>query len=349
MVSGRVESYTAEDILDMTYAGDLFTGPKTFHDEYHRLCKAWHPDVCKIPLADEVLRKINRLYKCAQDDARSGGWRSSSSATIDLIRGKLRLSYRDVADFEIGKRYVTEKKVVYVIPQDRRKYVDNMERALGKVDFPDSKSRDYFGKFVPRGVAYMESPNGTVISMDKPSDVYPMSRVLEAMEGNPDRDKHVVWMISRVLNLAMMFSVMGIVHNGICIEDCFVSPKDHTVFLFGGWWYATGVGEPMIGTPASIYGVMSSHTKATRRSSTVTDVESVKLLGRQLFGHPNVRELLADSSIPSSVSRFLASGSSDDVRREIDKWSSALDTAWGGRKFIDLELTADEVYRKRMK
>ena len=81
------------------------------------------------------------------------------------------------------------------------------------------------------------------------------------------------------------------------INNCFISPKYHSILLLGGWWYVTKEDENMIGTTKDIFSIMSILAKSSKKSSVITDLESVKLLGRQLLGETNCRKLRFSSTI----------------------------------------------------
>ena len=94
----------------------------------------------------------------------------------------------------------------------------------------------------------------------------------------------------------------------------------------------------MIGTTKDIFSVMSVTAKGNKKSSYLTDLESVKLLGRQLLGKTNCRKLALDSTIPKAFVNFLVSGSSNDAYKEYAKWDKALTDSYGARKFIKMEV-----------
>lgn len=347
-----MKNYTAEQILNMTKFGDLFTNnPDVCKVEYRELSKFWHPDTNPSPKSTDVFCKINEFYKAATEAFSAGTWEQTNFVKLPLDNGKhIELSYLGKFDFELGICYVLASKVVYVINTSATKYVPLMQSGLSSIKYLDSNMKDYFSKFFPQNVVLRTLTTGESVAVfDKTSDVYPLENLISYFNkvNIPDKDKHIAWVITRLLNIAVLFNRSGIVHNGICLDSCFVSPKYHTVLLYGGWWYSTPVGGKMVGTNKGIYDVMPIAAKTSKTSSFVTDLESIKLLGRQLFGSSNCRKLAENTQVPKPIVDYLISGSSDDALKELKTWDKVLESAYGERKFIKLpEISAADVYER---
>ena len=101
----------------------------------------------------------------------------------------------------------------------------------------------------------------------------------------------------------------------------------------------------MIGTTKDIFSIMSVSAKSSKKSTMLTDLESVKLLGRQLLGETNCRKLALDNSIPKPFIDFLISGSGNDSYEEFTKWDKALDASYGKRRFIKMEI--NNLYKRK--
>jgi hypothetical protein len=83
---------------------------------------------------------------------------------------------------------------------------------------------------------------------------------------------------------------------------------------------------------------MSVSAKGSKKSSSLTDLESVKLLGRQLLGEVNCRKLSLDTSTPKPFINFLIGGSGNNSYEEFGRWDKALQDSYGKRKFINMEI-----------
>lgn len=347
-----MKNYTAEQILGMTKAGDLFSNNREdCKIEYRELSKHWHPDTNQSPKSKDVFCKIGELYAAALKNFDAGTWEKTNFVKLTLSNGKsIEMTYLDKFDFELGKCYVTSTKVIYILKESARKYVQPMKTGLAEISYRDKAMEDYFSRFFPQNVKYREvaGTSEQIIVFDKTPDVHPLENLLNYFNrvGLQNKDKHIAWVITRLLNIAVLFNRNNLVHNGICLENCFVSPKYHTILLYGGWWYSTKVGKRMIGTTKGIYDIMPVGAKTSKASNFITDLESIKLLGRQLFGNENCRKLAEDTQVPKAISDFLISGSSDDALKELKTWDKVLESAYGERKFITLDVTPGDIYRK---
>ena len=331
---------TAEQILSLSKCGDLFPNNiDAAKTKYKQLAKEWHPDSNKNPKAVDVFQKITELYNKALELLEQGTWEKTNYILISKNNGKkIALNYDTVFDFELGTCYVTKTKIVYILGSDKKKYFDNAIARIKSLKYADKKMEETLKRCMPKIYQTFQTNSGEyVIVLDKTEDVYPLKSVFEYFD-NKISDRHVAWIMSRLYNISCFLKYNDIVHNGININNCFVSPKYHSILLLGGWWYTTKEKEKMIGTTKDIFSIMSVVTKGDKKSSYLTDLESVKLLGRQLLGETNCRKLALDTSIPKAFINFLISGSSDDAFKEYAKWDKALIGSYGERKFVKMEV-----------
>ena len=330
----------ATEILSVTKCGDLFPyGDDEVKTKYKELVKKWHPDTNSNPDALNVFTKITELYDKALELLENGQWEKTNYILISKEDGKkIALNYDTYFDFELGTCYVTKTKIVYILGEDKEKYYNNAMQRINNLQYKDKKMEDDLSRFFPKIYQTFKTNNGEyVIVLDKTEDIYPLKKVYEYF-GERIEDRHVAWIISRLCNLTCYLKFSGLVHNGININNCFISPKDHSILLIGGWWYTTKEEERMIGTTKDIFSIMSVSSKGSKKSSSLTDLESVKLLGRQLLGETNCRKLSLDRSIPKPFINFLVGGSGNDSFEEFAKWDKALEASYGKRKFINMEI-----------
>ena len=330
----------AEEILEISKCGDLFPyGINGIKAKYRELAKEWHPDVNKSTEASKVFAKVNELYNTALKLLKDGVWEKTNYILISEESGKnFELDYDTVFIFELGTCYVAKTKVVYILENDKKKYYDNAIKQIKNLKYKDKKMEESFSILFPNIEKTFISTKGEyVISLTKTEDVYPLKNVLKYF-GNKISDKHVAWMISRLCNLTCFMKYNNMVHNGIDINSCFVSPQYHSILLLGGWWYATNENESMIGTTKDIFSIIPVSAKGNKTSSALTDLESVKLLGRQLLGETNCRKLALDITIPRPLLNYIISGSGNNSFEEFEKWDKALSEAYGKRKFLPMEI-----------
>jgi hypothetical protein len=329
---------SASSILDMKYNGELFPeNPVQAKSVFKNLVKAYHPDVSKLP--HTVMEKINLLY----DDFNKNGWKLGDRVTIKDSSGlkELAISYLSHKSFELGEMYISGNSVACVINSKYRKYYDNAIEMIGSISYRDSKVENEIKKYMPNIFCKFETSDGDLcIGIRKTGDVFQLSDVLSFYK-NKVPDRHVAWIISRLLNMCCYFYNSGIVHNGLSIDNCFISPQYHSIMVLGGWWYARRNNDPMIGTTKQVYSVVPIDIKTSKRSSIVTDIESTKLIARQLLGgNPTV----ADA--PKPFVDFIKSGSEDNAYNEFAEWSKVLTDSYGTRKFVKMEISQKDIYNK---
>lgn len=195
----------------------------------------------------------------------------------------------------------------------------------------------YFKNLFPQVISeYNTLDNKHIIVISKTKDVYPLRAVIENVFNGEIPDKHLAWMISRLINICCFLKMNGLVHNGINIDNCFVSTDFHSILLLGGWWYTTDEDSAMIGTSKDIYNIMPPLVKANKISKSITDIESIKAFGRQYIS----------TSAPQAFKNFLSSGTKESSIEESKKWDKALIDSYGKRKFIKIITNKNLVYKK---
>lgn len=337
----------AEKILSITKCGDLFPyGEDNVKIRYKELAKEWHPDMNPDPRSADVFAKITELYNRALLLLADEQWEKTDYILISKKTGrKIALNYDTCFDFELGTCYVTKTKVVYKLKADKEKYYNNAVFRIHGLTYKDRTMEQNFSRILPKLYDCFETKqNEYVIVLEKPEDVYPLKTVLDYFSGKMD-DRHVAWIMSRLCNLTCYLKFNGLVHNGIHISNCFLSPKEHAVYLLGGWWYTTKEEEKMIGISKDIFQLLSISAKADKKSETLTDLESVKLLGRQLLGEANCRKLSLDASVPEPFRAFLINASGENPYEEFSRWDHVLKASYGERRFVTMKI--EDVYRKK--
>lgn len=330
---------TIETLLNpSTKPGDLF--PQSSKEEirkmYKMYCLIYHPDVCKDPRAGDAFAKLTMLYNMALKNLDRDSWEKTNYIEFHLTTGKtIQITYQFHSTFELGEYYVTSTKIIYVFDFSKKKYYNNYKK---KIKYANAQMKKVFARLVPDIVKECDTSTQHLIIINKPSNAYPLKCLIENYFDNNIPDKHLAWMISRLMNLACFLKYNGLVSNGIDVENLFVAPDEHSLFLFGGWWYTVPEDQKMIGTTKGIYDVMSPKVKADKVASSTTDVESIKAFGRKYL----------QVGAPAQFKDFLNSGSSTDTFAEMGKWDKALVESYGKRKFIKLDETEikENIYKK---
>lgn len=305
---------------------------------YRDLCKKYHPDTFEDERANDIIATLTQLYNKAIEDISNGKWEKSNFIIVKTTKGtKLQISYLYHHIFELGEYYVCNKHIIYLFNKNKKRYYDNYVKQIKKLSYKDVNMEKYFKPLFPKILSeYDTIDDKHVIVISKTEDVYPLRAVVENFFNGDIPDKHLAWMISRLMNISCFLKMNGVVHNGINIDTCFVSLDFHSILLLGGWWYTTDENSAMIGTSKDIYNVMSPLVKANKISKSTTDIESIKAFGRKYLS----------SSAPAAFEEFLLSGTKEDSMEENKKWENALTTSYGKRKFIKIDTNKNLIYKK---
>lgn len=329
-------------ILNATYYGEIFPRDKgRIAIRYKNLCKEVHPDVCAHPDAASAFARLTELYNEALDALDKGIWEKPNYLELKTTAGKtLQISYQYRCIFELGEYYVCKRNIIYLFDFSKNKYYNNYMKKIKNFNFVNADMEKMFKPLLPKVVSEYDTEDGKhVIVLSKTEDVYPLRCVIENFYKGNVPDTHLAWMMSRLMNLCCYLKFNKTVLNGINIDNLFVSLEYHTILLLGGWWYATEEGEAMIGTTRDIFSIMPPKVKADKVSSSITDVESVKAFGRKYLA----------GSAPQAFKDFVNSGTKTDSMKEMEKWDEALIASFGKRRFIKIEATDNDIYKKERK
>lgn len=328
-----------ETILQATTCEEIFVNDKKATKSlYRELAKKYHPDVYKGANAEENFRHINELYEEAMSKIDKGIWSEKDVLNLEGENGKkYKLKYLREKVFELGKMYIARTHIIYLLDSKNKKYYDNMLAQLNHLRYADSEMEKEFKRYFPNIVDKFRTKTGEYcIVLKKDATDFSLEDFFEyyKKQGKVVDAKHTAWIMSRFLNIACFLKYNNVVHNGLSMINCFVSPKYHTIMVLGGWWYAVPVGEKMIGTQKSIFDLMPVKEKAEKISTYKTDLESIRFIGRQL----NFIDL------PTPFKDWLNQASSDDAVKEFVNWNDVLLSSFGKRKFIELDISEKEIY-----
>lgn len=334
----KKELNSIDYILKANNCSDLFSNnPATLKEEYRFLSAKYHPDSNKDPRANEAMAKISILYDKAKKIFNQNIKSKDRNFIIKSKSGKVyNETFLYSHKFELGIMYITNDKIFYLLDSKNKRYFDNMIKSVSNIKYANDKMKDVFSKLVPTIIDSFEDSTGKffVIVLSKTEDVFPLELFIKRFDGKLD-PKHSAWIISRLCNICCFLKFQGITHNGISIQNLFVSPKFHSIMIYGGWWYTVPNDCKLIGTQKEIYDLMSIKSKANKVGMFSTDLECVKYIGRNLTKY---------ESIPIDYRKFLEGGSSDDAIKEYQKWNICLDKSYGERKFIKIEVNPLEIY-----
>lgn len=333
-----------ERILTLTKPGDLFSSDdeRVVKNTYIELCRLYHPDnigpTSKEDDIGKVMSKINELYESALSMIKNGCWERTGYIKIKSAKGKTyEVHYKSDFSFELGHVYLTKRKIIYVIAADKKKYSDNLVDNLKKVLYQSRQMEEKFSPCMPNVYSYFDDTAGNaVLIMDKKEDYVPLREVLDYYGGKLDA-RHVAWIISRLSNIACLLEMNDLSSNGLTIDNLLISPEDHGIAVHGALFYMASIGNKMIGTVNDVYEVMPDTAKSSKMASIETDLESIKMIGRELCGEKNVVKFKELTDVPERMKGFLTKGSSKSSFIEFETWDKTLYEAFGDRRFVKMD------------
>lgn len=328
-----------DEILQMEEYAELFEpSVESIKEKYTELVKIYHPDTCSDYRAAEVFAHVTRLRDEAKKEFESGVWKKKGRIGFEMKRGGwVSLEYSSEAEFELGRRFAGEDKLLYLIESDYLEYFENAVDRIGNMKFSDANMKEEFERFLPRMVRQGITKSGAgIIILMKDRDEYPLKDILEKLDNRMDA-KHVAWVISRLCNICCYLQYAGIAHNGVTIDNLFINPKKHTISLQGGWWYAVKEDTKLIGTTAEVYEQMTDRCKSSKMAECRTDQEMVHEIAKILLNNKSLVFKPKDSTdIPAAMATWIRNGSGGCAFEEFENWNKTLDDSWGKRRFVNL-------------
>lgn len=339
---------SSNQILQMKEPCELFKNPEAIELDYKNLVKVWHPDKNdNSKEAENVMMIINELYNKAKELIKSGIWEAPGYIRISGKRKEIHeIRYRTRHKFELGTMYVANNSLIWLIDENNRDFVQNGERAIQGLKYCDDKMKEEFESCMPKIIAKFETANNRLgLVVEKVANLFLLRDVLNYYEGKiPER--HVAWILSRLYSIVCYLDYNGISSNGITTDTVFISPKYHGSALLGGWWYSVKQGSKMLGTSDEVFSVMPPQIKDKKLGNILTDMESIRLIGRELLGDRSGNGLALNSSVPDAMINWLRGAAGSNAFEELTKWKKVLEASFGKRKFVEMDLDEQKLYSK---
>lgn len=347
---------SAEEIIAASKPRDIFTmNADTIEQEKDEYIERFKPQEYSAIKNFVVTQKIILLYRQALFELGECGGEGDTqySFTIRSKDGKEYVINSHYAyDIKIGKMYVTEKNVVFVIPDKYKKYYENYIEKTKSFPMLNKKAWEQLKYMFPKIHKYFEDEegNGVIVTMKPCNKIYPLREILNYFDGKVPAE-YVASMITRLYNFVCYLELMGINHNGITIDNLFFAPgrmieegEDYTVEdmriigVFGGWFFTTGAHEKITGLPREIYEILPKQNKESGFSSFEVDELSIKRVARELLGDYMGEDLICPEPFSEWVNR---TNISKNAYEEFCAWENVRRLSFGKSRFVEMDVSID--------
>jgi hypothetical protein len=324
-------------MIDATRPEELFEYGSARHitTQYRRLAKLHHPDKGGTTADFQLLKDLYEL--AIKKVEASEPWDNGSDVTFAFDGTTLRLKYEFARNLEVGRMFVSRGRVLYLLDAP---FADLGEagRALmeaNRLHPGPIGTRDTNLKLLPRQVPQTASWRlpPTIVVLSKEPDVRPLRALLD-LHG-PMPAVHTAWMIGRLMHLLCYLEWRGIVHGDISVDSLFVNTDDHSLHLYGGWWYARTSGERFVALPARSVRLCPPDVLLASRADKRLDFELARHTAIEILGVPSATELRMRKDVPTQLADFLSAPFTASSAMELySQWEKARDSAFGERKFV---------------
>ena len=324
----------------------LFTGDaEQAKREFRALAAIWHPDRRPVAGTTEVFQHLTRLYDAAVRKLRSGLWIMPGQLTIRASDGAVyQLHYRKARDFELGRMFLGDRIVAYVIDPAYSDLVENALQMIDRLPCANPQMAAEMQPALPDTVRRIETAGHRVLVLRKTPDLLLLGDVLDHFSGRLEA-RQVAWIISSLLNLACYLDYARLAHNAVLADTVFISPPQHRSALLGGWWYTVPQGQRLLALPATALEYAPSGVTRRQCGAIGTDLELIRALGRELLGDVTGARLIRDHAAPPPMLDWLRFPAPRSAIEDYHTWQHRVLTAsFGPRRFVKLDLSADDLY-----
>ena len=346
----NILSLSAEEILSVPInRPEIIFSFNNFKKEKMKIRSKWAPDRNKHVKATKVFQHLQLLFKEAEIRIENKTWDGKAGVNFASESGKrYSLSYIKVHNFELGKMYIGKTTVAYVIKEKYKELFQNGIQRIKQIDYIDNKIKNDLSRFMPEILFNGKTDIGYVLVINKPVGAILLQDLLDYMPDGKIPPKHVAWIINCLYNISVFFSFQRLCHNSITTKALFIDPENHSMFIFGGWWYAAKEGATIKSIPTELIGILPRKIFEEKKARTKYDRQAIKAIAINCLGDKTLvgSKLLADDAVPSRVKNWLRMPSTSSALDEYQGWEDILYKSFGKRKFIQFNVTFNDVYKE---
>ena len=342
---------SAEDIIQAKVPKDIFSmDSTTIEEEKEQYLRMFQPGPYNTVIHFLAYQRVILLYEQALiqfSDEHASSIFSNRVEFYSIDGENIVLENVKISDFELGKRYVTENRVCYLVSPKYKKYYANYVDKTSSYSKPDRTIWSMVSYMVPNVIKHFEcrENEGYLIVISKSPAMYPLSDILDYYSGSMSPE-HVASIVTRLMYFVGYLDLAEINHNAITLDNIFFSPGKETedkpyseisyeerriTGILGGWFFSTWRNEKIVGMPKEVKNVCEEEVRLGYSSYKV-DVLAVKQLAKRLLGK-NFSSLVEPFKVWLNDTEIY--GSAYD---ECEKWDKALHESFGVRRFVPMDI-----------
>ena len=320
-----------------------------FHAEYKRFMKIWHPDRNGDPSADKVSARIGQLFVSAEKKNFENNWVLDGELIFTASSKKYKFKYLKMHTTDVGKMYIGHKNVAFVFDKLNNDLFTSSHRLIDGIKFQSPKFKEEFERFLPTSsYRKFNADIGSILFMDKTPDVVSLRDLIDFMPDKKLHPKHVAWIVSSTINVLAFLEHSNVCHNAITTESIFVSPKYHSIFMLGGWWFSTKSSDRIVAIPNKLRTIIPKEVLVDKRSDPLYDLYGLKAMAIECLGDPSLigSKLLMDKNIPKPLIHWLRTPPANSAKKEYTVWTNVLKESFGDRKFFKFTTDISNIYKE---
>ena len=283
---------------------------------------------------------LNQADDQRRQQAEEGFWVEASHEELPREDGEvIEIAYLTKRRADMCTVYVARKNVIFVFDKEFGDSAAHYREMIEQIKYPNEAMEKELSRYIPKVVTECRLADGRqFLAIEKEAGVYPLGMLGLLM------DRHVAWVVSRLENLCCLLEYNDMVLNGFSVENLFVDPANHQIYLYGGWWFAGFRGTETAGASKSVFPYLKKGITGQNKNQFSTDLESIRLVAAKLLGCESRDELQTVGLLPKAFENFLIHRPEQSAQADFKKWDKVLMESYGERKFIPLSMTEEEIY-----
>ena len=337
----------ADQILSikLTEPERLFEDRYGLPAQFKALAKIWHPDLCRDSRASAVFAHIKALFDSAEKKAAAGEWSPVGKKVFECKDGATRtIRYKISHRFELGETIYSGKVLAYLIDPAYGDLFGYAGSTIKSLRFSGPAMKAEMEKYLPLEIASFETKSGICVKVFQKTEDVVMLRDLLDLKTRIE-PVHAAWILNGIYNICCYLQWEGLMHGGITTESVFISPKHHSVMLYGGWWYAAKIGGRIRALPKAVMDICPPDIVREKSASARVDLSAVRAIGREILGDRRGMALTRSKDIHSDIVQFLRLPAGENAQKEYQSWGNVLKSVFGDRRFVEMPVNLGDIYR----